>query len=47
MTYEEIVLFWREKQIRTAADIALEMNGNVRVAHVKFLLTKIHSYANV
>lgn len=28
MTYEEIVLFWRKKQIRTAADIALEMNGN-------------------
>lgn len=28
MTYEEIVLLWRKKQIRTAADIALEMNGN-------------------
>ncbi len=28
MTYEDIVAYWRKKRIRTAADIALEMNGN-------------------
>lgn len=28
MLYEEIVASWREKHIRTAADLALEMNGN-------------------
>ena len=28
MTYAEIVAHWQKKQIRTAADIALEMNGN-------------------
>ena len=28
MRYEEIAASWREKHIRTAADLALEMNGN-------------------
>lgn len=28
MLYDEITARWHEKQIRTAADIALEMNGN-------------------
>ena len=28
MAYEKILAWWREKHIRTAADIALEMNGN-------------------
>lgn len=28
MLYDEIVASWRKKKIRTAADIALEMNGN-------------------
>lgn len=28
MLYDEITARWREKQIQTAADIALEMNGN-------------------
>ncbi|WP_300346762.1 Fic family protein [uncultured Oscillibacter sp.] len=28
MAYEKILTWWREKRIRTAADIALEMNGN-------------------
>ena len=28
MFYDEIIANWREKNIRTAADIALEMNGN-------------------
>ena len=28
MAYEEILSWWRRKQVRTAADIALEMNGN-------------------
>ena len=26
--YEEIIAIWRQKHIRTAADIACEMNGN-------------------
>ena len=28
MAYENILAWWQEKHIRTAADIALEMNGN-------------------
>ena len=28
MLYDEIAASWRKKKIRTAADIALEMNGN-------------------
>ena len=28
LAYEKIAAWWREKQIRTAADVALEMNGN-------------------
>ena len=28
MAHEKILTWWREKRIRTAADIALEMNGN-------------------
>lgn len=28
MCYEEIVAIWRQKHIRTAAEIACEMNGN-------------------
>lgn len=28
MNYEEIITAWRQKNIRTAADIACEMNGN-------------------
>ena len=28
MLYDAIFSGWREKKIRTAADIALEMNGN-------------------
>lgn len=28
LSYEKIAAWWREKQIRTAADVALEMNGN-------------------
>lgn len=28
MAYEKILAWWREKHIRTAADVALEMNGN-------------------
>ena len=28
MLYDEIIASWHEKKIRTAADIALEMNGN-------------------
>ena len=28
MNYEEIIAAWRQKNIRTAADIACEMNGN-------------------
>lgn len=28
MTYQEIIALWQEKEIHTAADIALEMNGN-------------------
>ena len=28
MAYEEILAWWQKKQVRTAADIALEMNGN-------------------
>ena len=28
MVYEKILAWWREKHIRTAADVALEMNGN-------------------
>ena len=28
MTYEKLLAWWQEKHIRTAADIALEMNGN-------------------
>lgn len=28
MNYEEITAQWRQKQIRTAADVACEMNGN-------------------
>lgn len=28
MTYDEILAWWRRKHIRSAADIALEMNGN-------------------
>ena len=28
MCYEEIIAIWREKHIRTTADIACEMNGN-------------------
>lgn len=28
MTYEKILTWWRGKRIRTAADVALEMNGN-------------------
>lgn len=28
MRYEELIVVWRNKQIKTAADIACEMNGN-------------------
>lgn len=28
MLYDAIITSWREKKIRSAADIALEMNGN-------------------
>ncbi len=28
MTYENVTAYWRERRIRTAADVALEMNGN-------------------
>ncbi len=28
MTYEIVTAYWRERHIHTAADVALEMNGN-------------------
>ena len=28
MNYQDIVAIWQSKQIKTAADIACEMNGN-------------------
>lgn len=28
MCYEEIVAVWQKRQVKTAADIAYEMNGN-------------------
>ena len=28
MRYEDIVAVWRSRQVKTAADIACEMNGN-------------------